>query len=212
MMDFVDPVIISAAARAIIALVDWKKVFKGLANDAAGKGAKRLLERLQPGEREKAAKVAVQLFVEEFLPELEDKTPLSSAIPGYREQLSRLIEYAAPDIAGWLEPETKDVDFGPVERMWGGLGLDPLPEDFDWKLVSKSYARSIRKHVKSDPALRGGAGYRAAGTADGTTTGIGGVAGAHGRSRSRLQPCRVSRVPAKKMRAAAAFGDAHQHL
>ena len=127
---------------------------KGLATDAASKSAKGLLGRLKPDEREKAAKHAVGLFVQEFLQELEDKTPLTSAVPGYHDQLKRLIEHAAPDIAGWLQPETKDVDLGPVERMWSGLGLDPLPEDFDWTLVSKSYARDIRKHVKSDPALR----------------------------------------------------------
>ena len=149
-----DPVSVSAAASAILALVDWKKVVNGLANDAASKGAKSLLGRLKPDEREKAAKQAIALFVEEFLRELEDKTPLTSAVPGYQDQLKRLIEHAAPDITVWLQPETKDVDLGPVQRMWGGLELDPLPEDFDWTLVSRSYGRDIRKYVKSDPALR----------------------------------------------------------
>ncbi len=148
-----EPVIIFAAAKAVLALVDWKKVIKGLATDAANKSAKGLLGRFQPDEREKAAKHAVGLFVQEFLQELEDKTPLTSAIPGYHDQLKRLVEHATPDIAGWLQPETKEVDLGPVQRMWGGLGLDPLPEDFDWTLVSKSYARDIRKYVKSDPVL-----------------------------------------------------------
>ncbi len=152
MIDFVEPISISAS---VIALVDWNKVFKGLASDAAKKGAKSLLARLKPSERERAAKLAVQLFAEEFLTELEDKTPLASAIPGYHDQLQRLIEYATPDIAGWLDPDTKEMDLGPVERMWGGLGLDPLPDGFDWMLLSKSYARDIRKYVKSDPALRG---------------------------------------------------------
>jgi hypothetical protein len=145
---------VSAAVGAVLALVDWKKVAKDLAQDAAKKGAKTLLGRFRPDEREKAAKHAIELFVREFLSELEDKTPLSSAIPGYYDQLKRLIEDAAPDIAGWLQPETKEVDLGPVERMWGGLGLDPLPEEFDWSLVARNYAREIRKFVKSDPALR----------------------------------------------------------
>jgi len=35
-----DPVSVSAAASAIFKLVDWEKVLKGLATDAAGKGAK----------------------------------------------------------------------------------------------------------------------------------------------------------------------------
>jgi len=82
-----DPITISAAAGAVINLVDWKKVVKGLANDAVSKR------------------------------ELEDKTPLASAVPGYHDQLRRLIESAAPDITGWLQPETKEVDLGPVERM-----------------------------------------------------------------------------------------------
>jgi len=145
---------VSAAVGAVLALVDWKKVAKDLAQDAAKKGAKTLLGRFRPDEREQAAKHAIELFIREFLSELEDKTPLSSAIPGYYDQLKRLIEDAAPDIAGWLRPETKEVDLGPVERMWGGLGLDPLPEEFDWPLVARNYAREIRKYVKGDPALR----------------------------------------------------------
>ena len=150
-----DPLSISAAVSTVLALWDWKKVMQGLAKDAASQGIKGVLGRLRPDAREKAAKLALSLFVSEFLGELEDKTPLASSLPGYRDQLKRLIEQAAADIAGWLRPETKDVDLGPVERMWSGLGLDPLPEDFDWTLVAKSYAREIRKHVKSDPALRG---------------------------------------------------------
>ena len=112
-----DPIAISAAAGAVINLVDWNKVVKGLANDAVSKRAKGLLEQLKPDDRERAAKRAVQLFVEEFLTELEDKTPLASAVPGYHDQLRRLIESAGPDITGWLQPETKEVDLGPVERM-----------------------------------------------------------------------------------------------
>src|SRR5438874_158175 len=142
-----DPVSITAAATAILGLVDWKKVRQALATDAASKSVKGVFAYLKPDEREKAAKHAMRLFVEEFLSELEDKTPLTSALPGYRDQVKRLIEHAAPDITGWLQPETKEVDLGPVERMWSGLGLDPLPEDFDWTLVAKSYARDIRRLV-----------------------------------------------------------------
>ena len=149
-----DPLSISAATTTLLALVDWKKVMKGLASDAAGKGAKRLLSKLKPDESGKAAKQALTFFVQEFLAELEDKTPLSSAVPGYHDQLKHLIENAAPEITEWFQPETKDVDLGPVQRMWSGLGYDPLPEDFDWTLVAKNYARDIRKYVKDDSALR----------------------------------------------------------
>jgi hypothetical protein len=123
----VDPLTLSAAASAVLSLVDWKNVAEGLANDAAGDTIKNLLGRLKPSEREKRARQALGIFTEEFLSELEDKTPLASAIPGYRNQLKRLLEHAAPDITGWFRPETKDVDLRPVERMWGGLKLDPRP-------------------------------------------------------------------------------------
>src|ERR1022692_4654449 len=61
--------------------------------------------------------------------------------PGYDDQIKPLVESAAPDIAAWMQPETKDIDLAPVERMWNGLGLDPLPENFDWPLVGASRLR-----------------------------------------------------------------------
>ncbi|MGA2147296.1 MAG: HEAT repeat domain-containing protein [Bryobacteraceae bacterium] len=152
-----DP-ILSAAAAAIVGAVDWREVAKKLAGDAATDAAKAgqrsLLRLLRPDEREKAAKQAIGLFTEEFLKELDDKTPLSAAVPGYRDQLQRLIESAAVDITSWLQPEIKSVDLGPVARMWSYLNLSPLPEDFDWQLVARNYARAIRQHIKQDPELR----------------------------------------------------------
>src|ERR1700722_21037358 len=97
-----DPLTISA----VLAMVDWNKVFKGLATDAASKGAKSLLERFKPDDREKIAKRAIELFIEEFLTELGDKTPLSAAIPVYRDQLRRLIEHAAPGNTACVRPGT----------------------------------------------------------------------------------------------------------
>ena len=149
-----DPVSACAAVSAVLALVDWKKAIQSLATDAVSKSARGVLGLLKRDEREKAAKQVLELFVAEFLGELLDKTPLSSAVAGYRDQLKRLIEHAAPEITDWLQPETKEVDLAPIERMWNGLGLDPLPEDFDWSLVAKNYARDLRGYVKSDPALR----------------------------------------------------------
>lgn len=144
----------SAAVSSVIALIDWKGVLRNLARDAAGKGAKALLARLKPDERERVAKQSVTFFVHEFLAELEDKTPLSEAIPGYQDQLKILIERAAPDIAALIQPESKDVDLKPIEGLWTGLGLDPLPEGFDWRLVSANYARDVRTLIKRDPELR----------------------------------------------------------
>ena len=152
---FVDPVSFSVVVSAVLASVDWKQLSKGLVTDATSKGAKALLGRLGLDERKKAARKAVELFVYEFLTELEDKVPLTSSLPGYQDQLKRLVEDAAHDIILWLDPGSNDVDLGPVQRMWGGLGLDPLPEGFDWTLVSKGYGRAIRKYLKNDPAMRG---------------------------------------------------------
>ena len=145
---------ISLIVTAVMAAVDWKKVFKNLATEAAGKGAKRLLNRLKPDEREIAAKHTIELFVEEFMGELEDKTPLSAAVEGYRDQVARLIEHAGPDVAGYLQPDVKEIDLRPIERMWAGLSLDPLPGDFKWSLVAENFARDIRAYVRRTPELR----------------------------------------------------------
>jgi predicted NACHT family NTPase len=145
---------LSLSAAGVLALVDWKHVLRGLAADAAEKGAKNLLSRLKLDDREKTAKQVLACFVQEFIVELEDKSPLSYALPGYQKQLRRLIEYAAPDLTAWFEPQTKEVDLEPVRRMWEGLGLDPLPEHFDWTFVAANYARDIRSLIKKDPELR----------------------------------------------------------
>ena len=137
-------------AAAVLKLVDWKKIAKDLATDRV-KGA--IFRRLQPDEREKAARAAVGLFVEEFLGELEDKTPLSASVEGYRDHLARLAEIGGAEIAEWLQPEVKEVDLAPVERMWRGMGAPPLP-DFDWSLVARNYARALRKQVRGDAELR----------------------------------------------------------
>jgi hypothetical protein len=143
---------------ALLALVDWKAVAKKLATDSAttlGKSARAsLLQRFLPDQREQAARHALRLFTEEFLRELEDKSPLSAALPGYRDQLKRFLEDAAPDLAAWLQPDVKTIDLDPVARLWTSLGFAPLPADFDWPLVASNYARTIRNHVKRDPALR----------------------------------------------------------
>jgi len=143
-----------STVAAIIALVDWRKALSSLATDAARGGAKGLLNRFKPDEREIAAKYIIERFAEQFLKELEDATPLSSAIPGYQDDLKRLLEIAAPEITAWLQPETREVDLAAVERTWRELGLDPLPECFDWALVAKNFARDIRAYVRNDATLR----------------------------------------------------------
>jgi predicted NACHT family NTPase len=145
---------VSVAALNIIKLIDWKKIAEGFATDTVRDRAKSVLRRIEPTEQEKATKLTCSLFAHEFLTELEDKTPFTSAIPGYQDQLKRLIEHAAPDIAECMQPDTKDIDLAPIARMWSGLGLDPLPDGFDWNLVATNFARAIRKHVKNDPELR----------------------------------------------------------
>jgi hypothetical protein len=55
---FMEPVTI--AASALLAAIDWKKIFKDLATDAARRGSKNLVERFRSDEREKAAKQAIR--------------------------------------------------------------------------------------------------------------------------------------------------------
>jgi hypothetical protein len=156
MINPMDPatVSVSVAALNIIKLIDWKKIAEGFATDTVRDRAKSVMRRLGPTEQEKATQLTCSLFAHEFLAELEDKTPFTSAIPGYQDQLKRLVEHAAPDIAECMQPETKEIDLAPIARMWTGLGLNALPDGFDWNLVATNFARAIRKHVKNDPELR----------------------------------------------------------
>lgn len=145
---------LTLTAAAIVQLIDWKSLIKHLSDNAAKEGAKQLLKHLKPGAREKAARRAIESFIEEWLLELEDKTPLSASIPGYKDQLKRLVELAGPEIVQWMDPEKREVDLGPVQRVWSGMKLDPLPQDFSWELVAQNYGRAIRKYLKSDAELR----------------------------------------------------------
>src|ERR1700677_1746563 len=90
-------------ASAVLALVDWKKVLKNVATEAADKGGKNLLSRLKLDEQEKSSRHMVELFVEQFVKELEDKSILSLSVERYREQLKQFLESAAPDIAAYLQ-------------------------------------------------------------------------------------------------------------
>jgi len=38
--------------------------------------------------------------------------------------------------------------------MWNGLGLNPLPEDFDWTLVAGNLTRALKGYVNRTPELR----------------------------------------------------------
>ena len=151
---------IAMAAHSILKMVDWHKAWESLVGDGTRAGKEYLLRQILPNDRQKTVKKSVELFVEEFLHELEDKTPLTSAIAGYQDQIKKLIEHATPDIFEWMRPETKNVDLGPVKRIWDGLDLDPLPEGFDWQLVAQNYARAVRKHVKEDSKLRNSLAWR----------------------------------------------------
>ena len=139
---------------SVIKLVNWRKIAETLATDRASEAVRGILRRLGPSEREIALRQACELFTKEFLEELEATTPLTTALPGYRDRLRRLLEYAAPDIAEWVTPEPSDVNFDSVARLWRDLNLDPLPEDFSWARVAKNYERAIRKYVRNDPTLR----------------------------------------------------------
>jgi hypothetical protein len=160
----VDPLstlVISSAANRILHLVEWDKVLHGLASDTAKTGVKSLFGRLKPSEQEKTAKIAITLFLHEWDNELEDKAPFAGALPGYRDQVRRLLRYSAPDIVECFKPDA-EVDLGPVKRTWEELTRSPnpkqkfdsLPEGFDWTLVAQNYARAIRKQVKQDAELR----------------------------------------------------------
>lgn len=142
------------AANHFLRLLDWQKIGERLTGDSLRDGAKGLFRRLKKTDQEVAAQQAIAIFIEEFYSELEGTAPLTAAIPGYHDQLKELVEVAAPEIVGWLQPEAKEVDLGPVERIWSGIALNPLPEGFSWSLVAQNFARGIRRYVRKDQEMR----------------------------------------------------------
>ncbi len=147
---------LSAAAHHLLSQVDWDKATHDYAKEGAETLGKALWKHLKTSDREKAAKLSIGLFIEQFLSELEDKTPFTGALPGYHDQLRKLTEAAFYEISRWMQAEVEEVDLEPVRWLWDSLNLDPLPQGFDWDLVSKNFARSVRKAVKADPELRQG--------------------------------------------------------
>ena len=149
---------LSAGVTIIVGLIDWKAILNKCLGDAAANMAKvgrtHFMRHLQPDDRQKVARRAIVLFSEEFLKELDDKSPLSCAISGYQDELRILLESASPDIIGCFRPEIQSVDLGPVSDIWNGLTLTPLPEGFDWRFLAQNYARAIRRQVREDPAMR----------------------------------------------------------
>ena len=84
------------SVAAILTAAKVVKAVKALAGDeastltrnATAAGIKSLLRRLQPTAREKLAGQAIRLFAEGWYRELEETTPLTSALPGYDDQLA----------------------------------------------------------------------------------------------------------------------------
>jgi hypothetical protein len=142
---------LTAAAQKLLQSMDWEKVACGYAKTATTAIGKALWTRLTGTDQDRVRKVAVGLFVEHFTTELEDKVVLSSAVAGFRDQLKHLVEFAWPELSECVQPEASEMDLDRFARLWGELGLDPLPSDFDWQLVSKNFARSIRKILKENP-------------------------------------------------------------
>jgi hypothetical protein len=63
---------LSAAAHHFLSKVDWEKAGSDYAKKGAETSGKALWHRLKPSDKDKAAKLAVALFIEQFLSELED--------------------------------------------------------------------------------------------------------------------------------------------
>src|ERR1017187_2430790 len=53
-----------------------------------------------------------------------------------------------------MDPDKREVDLGPVERIWRGTSSAALPEDFNWERVALNYAGAIRKLFRNEPELR----------------------------------------------------------
>jgi|ERR1039457_1576878 hypothetical protein len=96
-----DPIALTVSA--VLTSPKVKEAIQSIAKEALGEGKQALIRRLHPSVRQKAAQNGIRLFIEEWDKELEDTCEFGGALPGYRDQLKKLIEITAADIAdGWI--------------------------------------------------------------------------------------------------------------
>ena len=130
-----------------------EKVVPTLVASVLKSGGNALLNRWQLKDQDRITRRAIELFIDEFQKELQDKVALSAAIEGYEPPFAAFLEAAGFFIVGCLTSSTQKVDIGPIKRMWPNDG-PALPGDFDWEMLAKNYDRRIRQFVRDEPELR----------------------------------------------------------
>lgn len=138
---------------AILASPGDTKALEHLCAGALDTSSKAALAWLHPDARKKAAKAAIRLFVEQWVPELEATAELAAAVEPLRQQLKRLVESCAREISEWMDPEVRSVDLSLLAHTWAEMKLNPLPADFDWNRVASNYLREIKRYFRNDPSL-----------------------------------------------------------
>lgn len=131
-----------------------KDMAKDFAKDFCGGALKNLLSGKD--EWTKAALKALKEFLEEFEGELISAGESEESVKAYSDSLRKFTKLpVVRETLGKavIEP-TKSVESDPLAKAWSDLGLERLPDEFDWLRLCRRYQNKARAILRSSPDLR----------------------------------------------------------
>ncbi|MDE5085189.1 MAG: NACHT domain-containing protein, partial [Trichodesmium sp. St18_bin1] len=104
---------------------------------------------------EKANIEAIKDFLQLVKQELEEVELDESQLERYIEPLEQFLKnkYVLRTLGSAFNHNVKILDTNKLATIWNQIN-PPLPDDFDWEIVSKKYSRRVKKIVMSSDELR----------------------------------------------------------
>ncbi|MDE5109300.1 MAG: AAA family ATPase, partial [Trichodesmium sp. St17_bin3_1_1] len=104
---------------------------------------------------EKANVEAIKEFLQLVKQELEEVDLDESQLERYIEPLEQFLKnkYVLRTLGSAFNHNVKILDTNKLATIWNQIN-PPLPDDFDWEIVSKKYSRRVKKIVMSSDELR----------------------------------------------------------
>lgn len=141
----------------------FKPILEDLAKDAAKDWAKDLLKSslnnvLLPKKEpiEIAAGKALKEFLQLVQQQLEVADIPEAELKNYTKPLKQFLkDKSVQEVLGSaFKEDCQNIDNGKLATIWNQLNLLPLPEDFNWKQVSKPYLSKVKAIIRESDGLR----------------------------------------------------------
>jgi predicted NACHT family NTPase len=106
--------------------------------------------------RQIAAGQAIKEFLQLVKEELENADLSEAELKAYTKPLKQFIrDKSVKNILGSaFDEDSKAVEATTLAQIWYRLDLLPLPEEFDWEYVGKSYRKKVKSIIRGLPELR----------------------------------------------------------